>query len=780
MDFARIFSNDRFKGWMILASLQILVSLALFHDFLFGDRYFAFLDIGSDTYHQYVPTLIHMASPGNWGSAWSFNVGLGGLAPFAPDPFMLLGIAGGAEHVLDLRIWVYMAKILAGGAAFYGFGLAIGARREIALMVALAYSFCGYIMTDGQWDPFSADFAAYAVILWALARHAHRRSSWLIPLSIVWAAYTGPFNFFSIGVFILYIFLAALVASDRPAATAATWLRSIFPKCMIGLLLSAPVVLPVVFRLLESPRVTGPQSTFATRLSELLSLNDGSTILVELAGFFHKNLLGVGNQHAGWMNYLESPGFYVSLLALSVIPQLWRGNPVDRRILIAGGAALGLFVLLPAVRYLAFGFGLDYFRVNNLWVSILLLVLASRALGVIAERGVGPRLLAATFAVLAVLLLYLHDGLLHRISFAHERAIFAFSGLTLLLLGLFAGKVLQWKNFSRLALGLVAVEVAVINYPSFHDHRHVVTPRTVGFKDATLPALAFLKNRDQGFYRVEKTYNSVSLCDALAQDYMGVKSYWFQSTGVTGFYTDLDLLPRRSRIKNFTNWLPNFDGRYALYTLTGVKYVIANQALDWRGFRKIREEGALSILENDLALPLGVVYERQFPREQFVKMTREARDITMINAVIVDRLRGDSPAVFDVTQFARASTDWLEDNYVIPARTLKRRGLVIDRFSDGNIAGRIDSEVPGVLVFSIPHARGWSVEIDGVEKPLFSANLGFLAVDLPKGPHRVELRYALPGLVPGLLIGFLGLLLLVVSNARPGRFRVPALSRDRA
>src|SRR5471032_2592018 len=103
--------------------------------------------------------------------------------------------------------------------------------------------------------------------------------------------------------------------------------------------------------------------------------------------------------------------------------------------------------------------------------------------------------------------------------------------MALLLLGLLAWRFLHWRHFATLALLLVAAEAATINYPSFHGRRDVVTRQTVGYNDGTLPALAYIKARDAGFYRVEKTYNSVSYCDALAQDYMGVKSYWFQGAG---------------------------------------------------------------------------------------------------------------------------------------------------------------------------------------------------------------------------------------------------------
>ena len=838
--------SNRFAGWALLAALQAAVSLVLFHDYVFGDKFFAFADIGSDSFSLFVPALIHMATPENWSGAWSFNVGLGAVMPLtsAPlSPFTLLGIAAGPEHVLDMRIWVYLAKIFAGGAAFYGFVLATGARREIALVVALAYSFCGFVATDGQWDPFSTEFVAYALMLWAIARHATHRNTWLIPLTVACAAYSGAF-IFSVGIFVAYTFAAAALASDRPRATTVIWLRSILPQCAVGLLLSAPIVLPLVFQVLDSPRVTGAQSGFSDRLSELLAPNDPYTILIQFAGMFHKNMLGVGDLHKGWMNYLESPVFFVGALPLLLIPQLWRGSRTDRRILAAGGLALGLFIALPAIRYLAFGFGLDYFRVNNLWISILLLAMFARALGCVSERGIDRSLFGGTAVTVLAIWPMLLAGELHPwVSMPHAMKIFAFLAVALLL-GLALGRVLQWRQFALLALGFVAAEAAVINYPSFHAQRKVVTRQTPGYNDKTVDALAYLKALDPGFYRIEKTYHSVSLNDALAQGYMGVKSYWFQGAGTVGFYTDLELLPRRSPKINFTNWLPSFGDRFVLNSLVGVKYMITKSALDWPGFRRIYEAGGLSILENDMALPLGVVYEEQFLRERFATLSVGQKDFAMMNAVIVDSLRGDTPRVFDVRRLTRESADldrpgflriyetgvlsifernlalplgvaygqeflrerpatppvgakdiamtnaviansargdaprvfgvreltresagWLRDNYFTPVRLLQRRGMVVERFSQGSITGKIASDVPGVLVFSIPYAKGWSVAIDAVEQPVFRANLGMLATDISRGEHRIELRYSLPGFIPGLLIGLLGLLGIWVIGA---------------
>lgn len=755
MSLPAAFRDDRFKGWLLLAALQAVVALALLHDYIFGERFFAFMDVGSDTMAQYVPQAMHLASPANWASAWSFNVGLGGLAPMIPSPFMLLGIAGGPENVLGLRIWVYLSKIFFGGAAMYGFALAMGTRRETALLVALAYSFCGHAAIDSQWDSQSTEFATYPLILWALARHRSRPGPWAIPLSIAFAAYNGIFMF-SVGVFIAYVFVATCAASARPREAAEEWIRQVLPLVVIGLLLSAPMLLPAAFQMLDSPRVTGAQSEFIDRLRNLMTLNDKRTILAGIAGLFQKNLLGIGNLHSGWMNYLEGPGFYVGMLALLMIPQLLLGSKLDRRVFVAGTATLAFFILAPAIRSAAFGFGLDYFRVNNLWVSMLLLSLFARALEVVARQGVDKRVLGGTVILILFAIWNLQTWFSPRPSYDHlwRIGVFLLAGLLLLLL---LGRIGP-KRFAAAAVFLVAAEAIVVNYPSFHATREVVTRAVPSFgDDGTVEILAYLRSRDPGFYRVEKTYRSVSLCDALGQGYMGVKSYWFHSSSIVRFFMDLELIGRRGRFRNFTNWLPNFGDRFVLNTLAGVKYVITKEPVNWAGFQKIHQAGELSVYENRLALPLGVVQERQIPVEQFSRLSAEARDITLINAVVVDSLRGGSPALYDPRQLSKESPSWLDENYSDPARRLQGRGLVVEKASPGQISGVIRTDVPGTLVFSIPYSKGWSVRIDGAEAPTFVANLGMTATDIGPGAHRVELRFSMPGLVPGLLLALLGL-----------------------
>jgi hypothetical protein len=58
----------------------------------------------------------------------------------------------------------------------------------------------------------------------------------------------------------------------------------------------------------------------------------------------------------------------------------------------------------------------------------------------------------------------------------------------------------------------------------------------------------------------------------------------------------------------------------------------------------------------------------------------------------------------------------------------------------------------GLLVIRASFARGWRATVDGLPAPVLRANAKHMAVPLPPGRHRVELRYRAPGWTAGLTI----------------------------
>lgn len=783
------------RGLALLIVLQVVIALLVFSRFFSGQVHFAYLDIGSDSFGQVLPDAMHTARSllREGFTGWSFEFGLGGpTAMLLGDPFSLLGMLGGPDKVLGLRIWVYVLKLMLGGMAFYLLAHCFARRRETAVIVALAYTFCGFVVVNGQWDLEATEFVFFPLILWAVWRTVNTPSLLALPL-VVAAALASSVFFVSVGVFLAFTGFALVVMSEQPRHMLKIWLVKLAPLIALGYLLSAPRLLPLALQILDSSRVSGGDSLFQSVVTQSLRLNDWQAIAAQLGALFHKDIFGIGSAYKGYWNYLEGPEFFVGVALLLLLPQLWAGGARDRKMLLAGLAAVAAYVLFPFFRNAAMGFAVPYFRVSVLWVSMLLLLLALRAVDQVLQRGIDRKLLLiGVFAYLIVLAIAVKGAPAGSVAMLHVVKILAL---------LLAGVAVLWlaqrhmpAQLPYALLLLVAVESVVIARPSFVEGRGLVTPEigARAYDDGTLQALAAIRAADAGVFRIEKTYDSVSLADSLAQDYMGIKSYFMHSRGVVDFHIGAGLIPASSEGNvNYTNWVPNAGTRFVLNSLLGVKYMISREPLQWPGFVEGPAVPGLHIYRNELALPLGIVQPRQVTRSQLQTLKSLPRedaqlmvDVTLINAAIVDQIHPGFGTGFDVEALRQSRQLSLQERYLQPAQALQASGLRIDRFASNHVAGTIRPTEAGILVFSIPFSSGWALKIDGQPVSLFRANFGMLAAQVTPGEHRVELDFRLPGQTVGLGMGAaaLGVLavLVLVTHRRKGSRPNSALSADQA
>jgi hypothetical protein len=90
----------------------------------------------------------------------------------------------------------------------------------------------------------------------------------------------------------------------------------------------------------------------------------------------------------------------------------------------------------------------------------------------------------------------------------------------------------------------------------------------------------------------------------------------------------------------------------------------------------------------------------------------------------------------------------------------------IERWSGNAIDLTCRAPADGYAVVSSTAASGWSVAIDDRDAPWLVADVARRAVAIPAGEHRVQWRYAAPGLTAGLVLAALGVLALAALGLR--------------
>ena len=77
------------------------------------------------------------------------------------------------------------------------------------------------------------------------------------------------------------------------------------------------------------------------------------------------------------------------------------------------------------------------------------------------------------------------------------------------------------------------------------------------------------------------------------------------------------------------------------------------------------------------------------------------------------------------------------------------------------ITGDLKASQDEILLLSVPFSKGWTAYVDGTRQDLMRANIGFMAMEVELGTHRVVLTYEDPLSTAGIMITILGILVLL-------------------
>ena len=95
------------------------------------------------------------------------------------------------------------------------------------------------------------------------------------------------------------------------------------------------------------------------------------------------------------------------------------------------------------------------------------------------------------------------------------------------------------------------------------------------------------------------------------------------------------------------------------------------------------------------------------------------------------------------------------DGYSNDIKELNKTNFKISNYGDSYVEGTVSLEKDGVISFSTLYNKGWNIKVDGKEVDTFK-NKYFLATNIEKGNHKIELRYKTLYVKEGIILSILG------------------------
>lgn len=757
--------------WLALGVIFVLAFI-VFKDFILQEKVYLFKDIGSDSVNASLPWMTHSADYiARYGvPSWSFNMGMGQniLSFSCYDPFDYLLYPFGKENIPYLIIYKELAKILLAGFLFFKYLKLLKLGNYSAVLGAMVFSFCGYMILGSGWFLFSFEVFNAALLLLCFEL-LYQKGKWYwfaIPIFLI--GISRPFNFWLYGVFLTAYILFRIVQNNEKIFSKGSLIlfAKIIGVSLIGLGLSAPLLLEHLQVIIDSPRGTGPDSYSATlSATPMFGTPDKIEFGTGMLRLFSDNILGSGINFKGWQNFLEAPEFYCGIPCLLLFSQFFQfiGKREKKAAIIL--LVFWLFpVLFPYFRKAFYLFSGDYYRTYSFFVAFTLIFFSVNALDkILAQTKISVRALLITTGVLLILLNYPYfkekGTVVSGIKMFANLALLGYAAIIY-----FAGKKKDNATYKYALIGVLFLELAYFSWTTVNKRENAnglgnVTVKNlkekIWYNDYTLEAVDYLKQRDKAFYRLDKNYVSTpaihgSLNDAMVQDYYSTPSYNpFNQKYYINYMKTMGVINKVSEYES--RWSSGLINRFILQSLNDVKYILAMRNPQrsysqpaWKiSHDSITQIGDVVILKNKFNMPLGFGYDKYIKLSDFDKLSVSQKDFIstmacVINDEDIDKVKGlGGFSLKDTLTPAQFTFDLLKQRI----DTLRKDTMKMTGFEPTQIKGTVTLAATRMFYFAIPFDKGWTVSDNGTPVEKFILSGGMTGLLLDKGSHNLEFVY---------------------------------------
>lgn len=602
--------------WKIYLTLLLAVTaifFCLYYGCIFGDRMYAYSDIGADTVEQYLPVMIYETRAVRDGNSTGYDLsyGLGddhgsSLLKYL-NPVELPILLLGENHLAaGLMISAYLKYCVISVFAMLFF-LRLLKDEIISFICSLLWTYSGYAVLWGQHYRFLTVILAFTGAMYGiqLFLEGDKKRYLLIPLLALLAGTSYYFLYTSCFFFGIYgvAYLLFTGKGWKHILNKMIWLMlSMIPAvCIAGI-----YFIPAMTEFFSSARVEEVGS--AAGSTSVFYVFD--YILCLLGRLLSVNILGIGNNYHGPTNYYEMAILSVSLMSLFSLTLLMTGKYCLRVLVLT--ALGGVLLCMPGFsRIIVFS------ETNQRWTYLLCfaqVILIGFGLKELCSGGsVGViRRIISVLAVFTVIF-YTMDEMWYRfLQYGVSMDITAFTIVFVFAVEysilVVAGKWM--KTPWVIAAFLVTAELILCGYGTVNTRELVSRDAWYGemYYDGTENVVDWLKNQDPSLYRVNKTYDSVRQNDAMVQGYNGLGVYLStNSEELVDLYQSYGYPLMQG---NRTNWVRFAGDDLLSNVMLGVKYIITpeQQELDGKYYEKIWTMDGFSVYQNRYFTGFGYLY----------------------------------------------------------------------------------------------------------------------------------------------------------------------------
>lgn len=633
------------RPFTITTILLFIISIISYWEFLFGGRLYV---ICSDMYDQFIPeinNIINSISEGNF-PMWSFSRGLGqqitvGNPNWIGDIFTVISMLFGKKFFVFTFGFTMVLKIILSGMFFYMFLKELKVGSFTRILFSILYAFNGHMICRGIWIHYATEVVYVAFWLWGLELYSNKKNKFIYPISfaLLLLARNASYIYIYSGLSFFYMIFRDLFKNKFSLKN----ILKFIPYYILGLGLSSVLVLPGIYAILSSSRISGNNLL----ASNPFAINGLLDYITTFSKSFSYSIMGAFSTTGSSKVILEDQVLYCGIITMIIIPQIFtfrNAYKSEKRIIYIMLGLVSIYYIFPYIRYFLNAFSSTFYKTSSFWSIIFLLLSGVYVCDKLEKKeeniNITNLLITSAIYISIFVSIMLYDKSLLKI---HQLVVCV---LIILLITALLVIFSKYKNkifIKYMLLFTIAIEIVLGIYMELYSDKlpkmnkeNNYTYYNQTYSDGTKEIVKELKKENYSFFRIIRGYSNKKYQgnDPQIQEYYGTTQYTsIMNKEKLNFYNLFNIERPNDA------WLAGFDDRPYLNTMVSVRYFLRNNQNEKVpiGYDYLfTGENGIEVYENRNFLPLGYVYSNFITDKEFKELEDYQKDETIIKAVVVD------------------------------------------------------------------------------------------------------------------------------------------------
>ncbi|MCR5635586.1 MAG: YfhO family protein [Clostridiales bacterium] len=640
--------------------------------------------------------------------------------------------------------------------------------KDYAVLGGILYAFSGFSVYNVFFNHFHEAIIVFPLLLYAVDEYMFEKRRGLLALTVFASCFMNYYFFCGQVIFVIIYWIMCLLCRDYKFRFKEFVIMA--AECVIGLAMTAVLLVPSILAVTQNSRVNNPPYGYES----LLFVNAQRYMHIIQSFFFPPDIPARPNftpdSNAKW----ASVAAYIPMFGMCGVfgfMQMHTRNRLKKLI-----SLLLLFAFVPGLNCAFQLFNLTYYA---RWFYMLTLVFSLATVKALEDERVNWKR-AITWSASITIVITLAIGIIPQ---KDE------DGSWTIGLEKFPERFWAYCAIALIGIGLTAVCVNILRRDAKKIRRVTALASAVCvIYSGYILFLGTTHSYDTHNFVIPYALNNGE--ELKIDDIMSVRSDFYESMDNMGMYWQIPTIQAfhsivPGSVMDFYNSVGverTVGSRpetkyYGLRGLLSCKYLFdcnyddkffedkENGEMKMPGWKMTGTVNGFTQYENEYYVPYGFYYDTFMTEEEYENSYKDNRHLLLLKAMVLSS--EDIVKYSDIVKKTSNQNDFTYNkaSYFSDCDTLKKNACSKFEYFNNGFKAQItlDNKQDRLVFFSVPYEKGWSAYVNGEYAEIVKANIGFMAVRVPKGKiSDIIFKYRTPGLKTGFVITLISAVLFII------------------